>query len=313
MSKSNNGTSEIIKRALRHYTWLAALYVSIALFLPASISTRSAYGLSAFEYHVVFALVAFPTLLVWLAAFVGYALLRAYARSIRNTPEGIYFDQLAGGVTWLAWSLPVGVIANLLLNFLSEHNPGLHAASIIIINYINLILPLVAFSVIANASRGLLGTLKVKITLASARVIIAGFLLLGVLYCFSTFRHFDLSSLGSTNNTYFLPVWLIVLTVTVPYLYAWFMGILAAFEIILFRRNVKGVLYQRPLGMMVGGLLLVIASSVAHQYTVSALPHLNHLVLDYRLVLTLLFRALSGAGFVLIAIGAHRLQKIEEV
>lgn len=313
MKKNTNETPKLTTRALQHFAWVAAFYVLLSLLLPASEATRQAYGLTTFEYHVVALLVAFPTLMVWLAAFIGYSQLRGYARAVRKTPEGIYFDQLAGGITWLAWSLPVSVIVPLVFNSIADNGRNFHAGSIIVSNYMTLILPLVAFSVIAGASRGLLATVKVKLTLTNARFIIAAFLLLGVLYCFATFRHFDLTSLGSTQNPYFLPLWFMVVTVTVPYLYAWFMGILAAFEITLFSRSVKGVLYKRPLGLLAAGLLLVILSSVAQQYTASVEPRLSHLVLDYRLVLTLLFRLITGGGFILIALGARRLQKIEEV
>ncbi len=306
-------STQLTSRALRHYAWLALFYSALIFLLPANDATRQTYHLSAFEYHIVSFIVALPTLAVWLAAFIGYAQLRNYAVSIRKTPEGIYFDQLAEGVTWLAWSLPVSVIVPYTLNAIANSHPGFHAGAIIISDYISLLLPLVAFSVIAAASRGLLSTVKVRLSLVNTRVLILSFLLLGVLYCFFTFRHFDLTSLGSSHNSYFLPIWLIVLTVTVPYLYAWFMGILASFEITLFRRHVRGVLYKQPLGLVVGGLLTVILSSVALQYIASVDPGTGHLLLNFRLILVLLFRMIGGGGFVLIALGANRLRKIEEV
>lgn len=291
----------------------AVLYVALILLLPANTTALRDYNFSIIEYRVISLVVALPTLAVWLAAFIGYSQLRGYARSIRKTPEGIYYDQLAEGCTWLAWSLPVGTVAVTILNALSDKYHSLHAGSIILSNYIILLFPLVAFSVIAAASRGLLGTVRVKLTLISARMLVIGFLLLGVLYCFFTFRLFDLSSLGSSDNPYFLPIWLMVITVTVPYLYAWFMGILAAFELTLFRNHVRGVLYKRPLGLLVGGLLAVILSSVALQYIASVEPRAGHLVLNYRLILILLFRIVGGVGFILIALGVNRLRKIEEV
>ena len=300
-------------RAIQHYAWQAIVYDALIFLLPANSVTTSMYNFSTLQYRVVALIIAIPSLAVWLAAFIGYAKLREYALSVRKTPEGIYFDQLAEGCTWLAWSLPVGVIIPTILSAISDHYSGFHAASIIISNYISMLFPLIAFSVIAGASRGLLGNVKVKLTLVSARFIIIGFLLLGVLYCFFTFRHFDLSSLNSTNNPYFLPIWLMVITFTVPYLYAWFMGILATFEITLFRQHVRGVLYKQPLGLLVGGLLAVVFSSVALQYLGSVEPRIGHLVLDYKLALTLLFRVIGGGGFILLALGASRLKKIEEV
>lgn len=312
-TKNARVTSSLTALAMRHYLWLAVLYILLIFILPASSATMRIYNFSAFEYHIVTLLVALPTMAVWLAAFVGYSQLRGYARAIRKTPEGIYFDQLAEGCTWLAWSLPVGTIVPFVLNALAEGHPGLHAGSIIISNYISLLLPLIAFSIVANASRGLINTVKGRLTLANVRILVVSFLLMGVLYCFLTFRHFDLSSLGSSHNPYFLPIWLMVLTVTVPYLYTWFIGILATFELIIFRRHVHGVLYKQPLGLLVGGLLTVILSSVALQYITSAEPRTGYLVLNYKLAVTLLFRIIGGVGFALIALGASRLQKIEDV
>lgn len=306
-------TRPVTSRALQHYFMLAIFYVLLIFLLPASTATMREYHLSALEYRTITFAIALPSLLVWLAAFIGYAKLRLYARSISKTPEGIYFDQLAEGCTWLAWSLPVGVIVPAILNAIAYKHPGFHSTAIIISNYVGLILPLIGFSVIANASRGLMGNVKASLSLANARLIILGFLVLGVIYCFLTFSRFDLTSLGSTNNPYFLPAWLMVITLIVPYLYAWFMGILAAYELTLFSKNVRGVLYRQALGFVIGGLLAVILSSIALQYINSVEPRVGHLVLGYKVVLVSIFRIIGGGGFILLALGASRLQKIEDV
>jgi hypothetical protein len=135
----------------------------------------------------------------------------------------------------------------------------------------------------------------------------------GVLYCYLTFRRFDPSSLGSTNNPYALPIWLMLLTVIIPYLYAWFVGLLAAYEITTYTKQVRGVLYKQALHLLVIGLLAVIIGSITLQYVSSVAPAAGHLTLNYRLLLITLFRVVDGIGFVLIAIGALRLRKIEEV
>lgn len=306
-------TSSPTTRAVQHYIMLAVFYTILIFILPPSEATKQAYSLSTLEYRIVSFAIALPSLFVWLPAFVGYAKLREYAAAVRKTPEGIYFDQLAESCTWLAWSLPVSTIIPAILNAISYSHPGFHASSIIISNYVSLIFPLIGFSVMASASRGLLSNSKAKLSLANARMIILGFLLIGVLYCFSTFSHFDLTSIGSTNNPYYLPAWLMVVTITVPYLYAWFMGFLSVYELTLFSKNVQGVLYRQALALLVGGLFAVILSSVAIQYISSAEPRVGHLVLNYKFVLVSLFRIIGGGGFVLLAVGANKLKKIEEV
>jgi hypothetical protein len=110
-----------------------------------------------------------------------------------------------------------------------------------------------------------------------------------------------------------LPAWLMIVSVIVPYLYAWCIGLLAAYEIMVFSVNVRGLLYRRALLFLVIGLVAVILSSIAYQYVNSVVPRTGELVFNYKLLLTLAIRIVSGIGFFVLAIGASRLKKIEEV
>ncbi len=303
-----------IKRAIPHYVILAALYILLVFILPANSHTLHTYNLSSNQYHFILLLIILPSVAVWFTAFLAYVKLWEYAHSIKKTAEGPHFASLARGCAWLAWSLPITAIIPFCLNALANHWPEFHPTAIIISNYLNLFIPLIAFSIIANSARGLMASNpRVAMNQESARFIVLGFLAAGVLYCLLTFRRFDLSSLSSADNPYFLPIWLLILTVTIPYLYAWFIGLLAAYELTLFTRYAKGVLYQQALRYVIGGLVAVILSSIALQNTNSLIPRTGYLMIDYRLVLTFLFRLIGGAGFILLAIGAMRLKKIEEV
>jgi hypothetical protein len=180
-------------------------------------------------------------------------------------------------------------------------------------NYITLALPLLGFSLVGIASKELINRVNARLSPVNARGIMLFFVVGGVLYCYLTFRQFNPGSLGSTHNPYFLPIWLLLLTVIIPYLYAWFVGLLAAYEITSYSQQVRGVLYKQALHLLVGGLVAVIAGSILLQYISSVDPSPGHLVLDYRLLLVVLFRIVIGIGFVLIAAGANRLKRIEEV
>lgn len=299
--------------ALSSYTLLTILYLLLVIVLPANKAAMQAYHLSALEYHVLLFVVVLPLIAIWFAAFYGYAKLRQYADSISKTAEGANFDRLASGFMWLAWGLPVPSIISLILNSITNAHPGFRATGIIITNYIDLAIPLVAFSLISNGSRGLLDYARVRISTASAKLIILVFVVLGVLYCFLTFRHLDPHSAGSTNNPFYLPAWLMVLTIIVPYLYAWFIGLLGANEIMLFAKQSQGVLYRKSLRILAIGIIAVIASSIAVQYVSTVEPRLGHLSLNYLLAITYLIRIVAAMGYVLIAIGAIRLKKIEDV
>lgn len=309
----NRQVAQLAFGYLQRATLLVVVYVVLVFLLPASRDVMHAYHLSAFQYRLILLAVTLPELVAWLVAFDGYARLRQYVYAIRKTPEGAHFDKLAAGSAWLAWSLPLPVILALLLNALSNAWPAFYSASIIIGNYFNLLLPLVAFILIGSAARGLVNNAKIRFSLSGARTIMLLFLIAGVSYCYFTFRHFDPKSLGSSQNPYFLPIWLMILTVIIPYLYAWFAGLLGAYEITLFSKQTTGVLYRQALRLLAGGLAVIIISSIAVQYMNSIQPLVGHLEINDRLVLISIFRVVGAGGFVLMAAGASRLKKIEEV
>lgn len=300
-------------QAFQQVALLVLIEVVLIFILPANQAAMHMYHLSSLQYRIVLFAVTLPTLVTWWAAFLGFATLRQYVNTIQDTPEEPYFSRLAQGCGWLAWSLPVSAILMLVLSATADQWPSLYSTAVIISNYVNLVLSVIAFSIIGGASRGLVNLAKLKFSLASVRSIIVLFLLGGVSYCYLTFRHFDLTSLNSTHNAYYLAIWLMVISVMIPYLYAWFSGLLAAYEIDLFSKRTDGVLYRQALRLLVIGLLTIIVSFVALQYMNSLHPGIGPLSLNYQMVLTSVFRVIGGAGFVALAFGALQLKKIEEV
>ena len=300
-------------RPMQYYAILTVVYLALILLLPANSQALQSYQLSAIEYKILHFAIAVPVILVWFAAFYGYAKLEEYARSLKGTEEADAFWRLAVGCRWLAWSLPLTSLIALTLNSVADTWGGLQAASTILINYTTLILSLIAFTAIGRASRALVTQARIRFSAAAARSLMLIFVGGGVLYCYLTFHRLEPGSLSAANNPYHLPVWLLLITIIIPYLYAWFVGLLAVYEITSYSKQVRGVLYKQSLHLLIAGLVTVIAGFIAMQYISSALPSPGYLALDYRLVLLTIFRVTSGVGFALIAIGALRLKKIEEV
>lgn len=311
--KTVKQTVRLINRPLVAFAILTFFYTALIFTLPANRTTMETYNLTPLGYRIVYFSLILPSLAAWFAAFMGYARLREYAGSIRKTAEGPHFATLATGATWLAWSLPLGAILSVVLAGISNSWHGFLPAAAIISIYANLILALAAFSIIGGAARGLLSQAKLHFDNQANHFIMLLFVLAGVFYCFLTFRWFDLSNPGSTDNPYFMPIWLTLLTVSIPYLYAWFVGLLAAYEITLFSKNVRGVLYKHALRYLVAGLVVVIGSSVALQYINTADPRFGKIIFDERLLLAIIFSLLRALGFILLIVGALRLKKIEEV
>ncbi len=313
MTTSNKTARPAISRAMTLYSFVAVLYALLIIIMPTNQAAMHAYNLSAFQFRVILFAVSLPSLLVWFAAFWGYAKLRHYAQSVSDTPEGTHFTQLANGAVWLAWSLPMAAIVSLFFNGLAFKWSAWHPTAVVISNYAKLVPPLIAFTLVGSAARGFLHDAKLKISLNGTRTLMLFFVMAGVLYCYLVFKGLDLSGLGNSHNAYFMPIWLLVITVIVPYLYAWFVGLLGAYEIALFSKHVGGVLYRRSLQLLVIGLIAVIVSSVVTQYVGGLQSQSAYMMLDSKLLVLTIFRIIGGIGFLLLAFGADRLKKIEEV
>ncbi len=304
---------KLLKNPLAHYVAFIGLYLVLTLVLPANHIATQTYGLTPLRYHLLFLVVALPFIGIWLAAFYGYTRLDRYAQAIRGSKEGHDFRQLAIGSGWLAYGLPVAALTSIILNSIADKDIHFHPVAVIINNYLGLILPLIAFSFLGTGARGLATRSKPCLTRAAERSLILLFALFGVFFCFFTFRQLSSLSLTASGNVYFLPVWLVVITIVIPYLYAWFIGMLAAYEIVMFAKQSEGVLYTRALRYLGFGIATVIISSIALQYLSSIVVRSGSAHLSYFLICLSVIELLAAGGYSFIALGARRLHRIEEV
>jgi hypothetical protein len=299
--------------AIRDYVLLAFVYLLLVLLLPANQVIMKHYHISAVQYHILYFTVALPLVAIWFTAFYGAGKLSQYSNMIKKSAEGDGFTNLARGTTWLAWSLPIPALVTLCASAVANNHPGFQGASVIITEYATLVMALMAFTLLSRGARSLTTITHTRLNLEQSRLVIVLFLLLGVGYCYFTFKSLDLHSLTSTNNPYYLPVWLLITTVTVPYLYAWFSGLLAAYELLLYSRKVSGVLYRQSMSFLAFGCVGIIAASVCTQYLLSVVSQSGHLSLNATLLFINIMYVLMAASYIMIGIGAHRLKKIEEI
>jgi hypothetical protein len=286
----------------------AVLYLLLAIILPPNTAIIQTYNLSNTEYHVLMLLVGIPMVAVWFAAFYGYVKLAEYARLIRNHREGAAFRYLARGVKWLAWGLPACATLNSLLGGLAHSSHDLLGAAVIISHYAFLAVALLAFSDMATGARQLADIHGVLPPKPILRSILLGLIVLSVGYTYITVH-----AVTKHNNPYHLPMWLILFTIIIPYLYAWVMGLVAAFQIGVYRRSVSGLLYQRALSMLAGGTMLAIVAAIVFQYVTGSSGYLRRVHLNGSLLWLYLVLAAYAIGFLLMARGAERLRRIEEV
>ena len=301
------------KNPLKLYLFIASLYILLVIVLPANKAAMKAYNLESFTYHLILLLAIVPSVITWFFAFYSYYRLKTYASAVSNTPEGSGFAHIAKGNAWLAVGISVSAILSICLNTIANSHPGFLNIAIIINHYALVIVPLFAFSYIGQGARHLAEHTRAHLSVNAAKAIVLIFAVLGAVFCYLVFRRLNLHDLTSADNAYYLPAWLIITTIIIPCLYAWFAGLLAAYEMVVYSRHVAGVFYRQSMHLVAGGLLLVILSSVGLEYLRAAVPRTGHLSLNMALVVTYLIYLVMGAGYALVSVGARRLKRIEEI
>jgi hypothetical protein len=267
------------------------------------------YHLSEAEFRILAVLTGVPTTIVWLIAFYGYAALASYAEKVGNSSEGRSYSSISRGLKWLAWGLPISICVNTFLGGITLLSPGFQTAALIISHYLFVGISITAFTYMSDGSRSLRDIIARAPSKAATRSMLGLIIVVAVGYCTIT-----LDTVADQHpNSYHLPLWLILLTIIIPYLYAWLMGFLAVFEISQYGRSVRGLFYKQALRFLASGTTFVIVASVALQYLTSSSPYLRRIILDWKLLLSYVILATFAVGFILITVGAGKLKKIEEV
>lgn len=297
----------------RHFFGIILLYIVLIFTLPASSTVMERYNLAPEQYHILLFLVLLPNMLIWFAAFFGYAKLKQYTSILIKSPEHEDFSLITKGVKYLAFGMPIVSIVAICLYSITHSHQGFNPAAIIIVNYMSVLVPLLAYNAIRKGTHGLADRAKVKFSIADTRSIVFILVIIGVAYCYFTFRQLNLDSIGASDNPYYLPAWLMISTIIIPYLYAWFSGLIAAYEMILYSRRVQGVLYRQSMRLLSIGIVGVVAGGVGLQYLRTVIPRTADISIDSGLIWRYLFFVIFVIGFAFLIVGAIRLKKIEEV
>lgn len=290
------------------YTLLVLADIVLNLVLPANQATVRSYHLSLTEYHVLIFLIDLPIAAIWFIAFYGYRMLQEYSKVIKDSREGLSFHRIMRGLMWLAWGQPISSVIVVILYAFVHHWAGFYTTALIINHYMSLFIAIVAYTLI-GAGTHILAERGRQPSSAVIRVLMVGFTAFGVLYTYFTFSQVTTQH----PNAYLLPLWFVLLTVVVPYLYAWYMGLYSAYEMLMYRQYARGVLYRQALTYIATGIGTIITSSIVVEFLTSDTRYLTRLRLNGVLLLVYLFLFIYGLGFALVAFGTKRLKKIEEV
>lgn len=299
----------------------AIFIVVILIYIVTSLVLASVHTLEA-HYHVSSVMAQFidltiylPVAVIYSLAFYGFSRVYAYARKIKPSREGKMFRILAWGLGILAYVSPLAGTLSAILNRIATNHPSFLPTTTILNNYISIIISLLAFLCIGFATFELASSVKARASYAS--VLILGFVLalLGVGFCYLLLTN-GLewgASLSITRRIYYLPPAALVLTVTLPYIFTWFLGLLAASNLYLYNREVPGAIYKKHFNKLSYGFGLVIMASVLIQYITALSSRVVGLRIGPLLLIIYPLLAFLSIGYIFIALGAKSLHKIEEV
>jgi hypothetical protein len=177
------------------------------------------------------------------------------------------------------------------------------------------LLPIIGFSIVGYTLLNIARHSKRKRNFKKIdiKAVIIPFIVVGGLYGLLLYKRIGSKGFASSNNVYHLPGLLIALTIFVPYLYVWFVGLWSANEILGYSRNVDGLFYRQALRLFSIGLITVIFSVMIFQYATSLALDKGYLQLNVGVIIIQIINLVRCVGFIFIAMGLSKLKKIEEV
>lgn len=297
------------------YIPIAAFYLLLSYIYPLDNATIARRHLGVSAAQAVSFSVAVCMLALWVIALYSASRLRQYSSSIRQYQDGAAFVSLSAGVQLLAWYLPVRGIAKLAFNYWSYLNPAISTPSNILMTYGNLLISLIAFLLIGRGAHAFMSITRARVSLRLVYLLGGAFIVLAVWYCYTSLT--ASSDIMPYNwlviAQHGIPILTRLATVVAPYLFMWLVGLIAVYEILLYQRNVKGIVYRRSLQLLSSGLAAVVVVSICLQLATANARSLQ--MLPFALVVTVTYSLiiLLGIAFVLILKGVDRLQQLERL
>ena len=304
----------------KKYYWLLAVFILIYLItifvFQADSTSLAKYHVNAVQLKFLGLTVALPLVAIWFAAFYSIVNVSEYTKKIKGSPDGDGFTRLVIGLTILGLNMPVNSIISRLLSYGTQQNLLSHALATIVSTHLSVLFYLFGFFFLFIGSRTLVQSLK-KVQPSQIQILsTAGSLVvISVLYIIATLSNSsrEVAVAPATIATYYMTDWLIVTTIVLPYIAVWGLGFYTALLLHTYQQKVGGKIYRASLAKLSRGFFVVILSSILLQFLTSAATSISGWGLGAILSLVYVLLAVIAVGYVLIALGAKGLAKLEEV
>ncbi len=286
-------------------SWLSYIALSIG-----GTRTGSTYHFNDLQIVALQLSIFIPVLIIWLVALHGVETFKQYADRIKGSAEAGAIQQIATG---LAWSLVYLILLALVGAAVSCFADTAWESGALALRTFGPLVPLfIAFTLLFKGTRRLRQSASKRLwTLPTIAMVV-----LYVIFA-TTFTWLFLSTAGSTDTRglplYALPTAWLIPTVVVPYLITWFLGLLAAINLSLYRHHVSGLIYRQALADLSRGIASVIIFAITLQMFTMIGRGWAGLPVGVVLIILYLLVVLYGLGFWFIRSGSKKLTQIEIV
>jgi len=295
------------------YIALILSYIGLALIPAPDKQVLNQYHLSTTHYHLILYPVVMLLVVSWTLSLIGSINVKNYSALIKNSKDGAAFSIIGAGFMVLATAQPLNSLAQNILGHVAKHAPHLIPTLTIVINYSYLIIIGISLILLAWGADRLYATQENR---RNRQNPISQSFWVGFFIIFSAFYAYFIViqplHTPLARRAYYLPDWLLVSTIAVPYLFFWYRGLNASYRIYLYQRNIHGRIYKQALIYLSSGIAVVIASSIFTRIITTISSRLSQLSLTPLLFIVYALIAINGIGFLLITIGANKLSRIEE-
>jgi hypothetical protein len=271
------------------------------------------FNITPSKTHFLQITIALPVVVIWFIALSGAARFKEYANSINKYKDGKAMDEFANGLLLLVFSVISSGLSAILRPWAIKD--GWLQGFTIVFNLVQVILALVAFFVMFRGSEKLLRVIskKRRNVLRDWLPVILAMILISAIYISVLFNYQYRNSTPDPLkfSSYYMSDVVLLLTIVIPTIIGWALGLKAARNMIIYRREIKGNIYQGALFRTALGVAIVVCTAVIFQLLSGLAAYLSKAGLQAILLIVYALILLYSIGFVVIASGTKKLCAIE--
>lgn len=305
---------------IKSYLWIivvSLLYVWFSFTAPIDADSAAAFGLSTIQLRLVQVTIILPIVGSWIIGVIGYNQLLRFGNTTPFADQQTAFKRIAVGIMLLVSSSILPAFLNIIRNRLENTVSDIGVITTIISNYMDVFLPLVGLALIFVAIKSLAQSVNAP-KLSFGKLTVAGVLViaLSVLNVWLVFTN-DARQVATTvggQATYYVSDSIIILTLLIPTIITWCIGIIGVMYSFHYQRFAVGIVFKTAIARFTWGLIFVLVATIMLQL-LQSLGGTRLLAIGTEGILGIiyLFIILQTVGYLCIALGSKKFTVVEKI